>query len=552
VRGAGIHSPEDRRFVGLASGVVDDILARDPVHSTRAGDHRFDSRLPDLTQDGVDEFARVLQRHSVFLDSVEDRALSRTTAADVQILRAGIAARIFDLTKVRAHTWNPMLWNPADALYTLTYRDFAPKADRARALVARLAGVPEFLDNARHTLTTMPAMHVQTTIAQLSAVDDMLAATLGDLTDLPNVTTSVGVAVEAIDRHVDWLHSQLPDSTRPPALGPELYEGVLRYHLDTTEDVDAVLARAEDDLERVVDDLASVSAKYLRGSMADRTVIPAAIKRLGEDSHVDNESVVDVCAAALESAADFVSERQLVTIPTMDVRLEVMPAIHRGVSVAYCDAPGLLDRDDLPTVIAIAPAPDDWSQERVSSFYSEYNRHMIADLMVHEGVPGHVLQQAYARRAPAPTAVRAAQPSALFIEGWAVYAEEMMAHRGFIVTGEQRPSLRIQQLKMQLRTIINTILDIRVHTRGMTEAEARRLMATRGFQEDGEIAGKWRRAQLTFGQLPTYYLGYLGVAGVVNDLDEHQGNWSLRQVHDAVLSHGSVPPSVLRMLVGLE
>ena len=60
--GTGVHSPEDRRFVGLASGVLDDILVRDPVHATRIGDHRFDGRLPDLTHDGTTEFARVLLR----------------------------------------------------------------------------------------------------------------------------------------------------------------------------------------------------------------------------------------------------------------------------------------------------------------------------------------------------------------------------------------------------------------------------------------------------------------------------------------------------------
>ncbi|MFN8125465.1 MAG: DUF885 family protein [Candidatus Nanopelagicales bacterium] len=133
-----------------------------------------------------------------------------------------------------------------------------------------------------------------------------------------------------------------------------------------------------------------------------------------------------------------------------------------------------------------------------------------------------------------------------------MYAEELMAHRGFYVDPDRRLSLRLQQLKMQLRVIINTILDIRVHTRGMTEPEARRLMATKGFAEDGEIVGKWDRARLTAGQLSEYYVGYRGVAQIVDDLDTHHRDWDLRQVHDAVLAQGSVPPRILRSLVGLE
>ena len=48
---------------------------------------------------------------------------------------------------------------------------------------------------------------------------------------------------------------------------------------------------------------------------------------------------------------------------------------------------------------------------------------------------------------------------------------------------------------------INAILDARIHAHGMTEAEAMALMADRGYQEEGEAAGKWRRAQLTSAQV---------------------------------------------------
>ena len=72
--------------------------------------------------------------------------------------------------------------------------------------------------------------------------------------------------------------------------------------------------------------------------------------------------------------------------------------------------------------------------------------------------------------------------------------------------------MRLQQLKMQLRSTINAILDVRVHAHGMTEDEAMTLMTGRGHQEEGEAAGKWRRALLTSAQLSTYYVGYSEVS----------------------------------------
>jgi uncharacterized protein (DUF885 family) len=104
---------------------------------------------------------------------------------------------------------------------------------------------------------------------------------------------------------------------------------------------------------------------------------------------------------------------------------------------------------------------------------------------------------------------------------------------------------------MQLRMTINAILDARVHAHGMTEPEAMSLMMERGHQEEGEAAGKWRRALLTSGQLSTYYVGYVEVRDIARDLAEAEPDLSQRGRHDAMLAHGSPPPRHLRTLLGL-
>ena len=170
---------------------------------------------------------------------------------------------------------------------------------------------------------------------------------------------------------------------------------------------------------------------------------------------------------------------------------------------------------------------------------------MVHNLMVHEAMPGHYLQLAHARRFAGSTRVRAALWSGSFVEGWAVYAEELMADHGY--PGEGDPAaVRMQQLKMQLRMVINAILDARVHAHGMTEAEAMALMTERGFQEEGEAAGKWRRAQLTSAQLSTYYVGYTEVADLARELAK---TGLPRDLHDRMLAHGSPPPRLLRTLL---
>ena len=231
----------------------------------------------------------------------------------------------------------------------------------------------------------------------------------------------------------------------------------------------------------------------------------------------DEATILAFCADALAAQTAFVRDHDLVTLYDDPVELIDMPEINRGIAVAYCDPPGPLEPAPLPTFIAVSPTPADWPAERVASFYREYNRHMVHNLMVHEAMPGHYLQLQHARRFTGATRVRAALWSGSFVEGWAVYAEELMADHGY--PGEGDPAaVRMQQLKMQLRMVINAILDARVHAHGMTEAEAMALMTERGFQEEGEAAGKWRRAQLTSAQLSTYYVGYTEISDLAAEL----------------------------------
>lgn len=272
------------------------------------------------------------------------------------------------------------------------------------------------------------------------------------------------------------------------------------------------------------------------------------LDELAADGYVDDTTVLPLCEQALRDSTDFVRAEGLVTVPdAWDelVDIIVMPEIHRCVAVAYCDPPGPLESAQLPTFFAVSPTPADWPPDRVRSFYKEYNAHLLRNLTVHEAMPGHVLQLHRSREFVGSSPVRAAFWSGPFVEGWAVYAEQLVALAGF--GGE---ALRLQQLKMQLRTTINAILDVRVHAHGMTEPEAMALMTGRGHQEVGEAAGKWRRAQLTSAQLSTYYVGYTEVSDLARAVHAARPAASARERHDAMLAHGSPPPRHLRSLLG--
>jgi uncharacterized protein (DUF885 family) len=274
-------------------------------------------------------------------------------------------------------------------------------------------------------------------------------------------------------------------------------------------------------------------------------LIKAVLDKLAEQRPT-NDTIVSLAREDLQSTTDFVRSKNLVSVPAEPVKAIVMPEYARGVSVAYCDAPGPFEKN-AQTFFDISPTPKDWTEQRANSFFREYNNYMVQDLTIHEAMPGHYLQLAHANKFKAPTMLRAVFQSGPFIEGWAVYAEQLMAEHGY-----GGPEVRMQQLKMRLRTIVNAIIDQKIHTAGMSEKEAIDMMMNEGFQEEGEAAGKWRRAQLSSTQLSTYYVGNLEVNDIRRAYEaKNQGKVDYKRMHDTMLSFGSPPAKYVRELMGL-
>jgi uncharacterized protein (DUF885 family) len=537
----------DEAFEALARQTLDEILAHRPVLATSLGDHRHDDRLDDLSPAALAEESRLLSARLAALERIDPAALSPVNQVDAAILRNRLESRRFDLEELREHEWNPLLANPGSALYLLLARDFAPLGDRLRSLATRMAGVPRALAIARQTFGDMPHVHVETALTQFAGTRTLLGteverALREEPLLRPEVEPARDAAAAAIAEHLRWLQQRLDDSYGDPRLGAERFGRRLTLTLDTSSDADSVLRRAEQDLAGVEEQIGELASR-IAGVPPRPGLVREVLDRLAAQ-RPDDDTIVPLARTTLDETTAFVREHELVTMHDDPVEIIVMPEIHRGVSVAYCQPPGPLETRPLPTLYAISPTPAGWPAQRVESFFREYNVHMVRNLTVHEAMPGHMLQLAHARRFQAPTPVRAAFWSGPFVEGWAVYAEELMARHGF-----GGPAVRMQQLKMQLRTTINAVLDARIHAHGMTEAEALRLMIERGHQEEGEAVGKWRRALLTSTQLSTYYVGYSEVRDVVGALRAARPTRAERDVHDAVLAYGSPSPRHLRRLL---
>ncbi len=563
---ATIPSIADRAFDALSRRYFDEVLALQPVSATGLGDHRYDNQLDDVSAAARDR-ALTVERNLLRDVRALDRArLSRAHQVDANILANQLEYDLWRMEELQDWKWNPLRYTgiAGDAVYSLLARDFAPTPQRLRSVHARLQQLPRFLAQVRAALdpARVPKIHAQTAARQndgvLSLIDDLVVPELGALpaAEQAQFRTTIDKARAAVSEHQAWLDKELvPRATGDFRIGAQLYDRKLRLALDSPLSRQEIRTRAERELVRTREEMYAIASTVLRGR-AGAPPLPqapspdeqqAAIVAALELTYADRsprDKVFDVARSSYDEALAFVRTKGFVTVYDDPLDIIPMPQFKQGVALAYCDAPGPLDRG-LKTFYVVSPIPKDWNDTQVQSFLREYNVRSIHNLTIHEAMPGHYLQLTHSNRYESP--LRATLASGTFIEGWAVYAERLMVEEGYL-NGD--PLMHLMQLKWYLRSIANALLDQGVHVDNMSREDAMRFMTHDTFQEEREAAGKWVRAQLTSAQLPEYFVGAQEHLALREEARQRWGKaFTLRRYHDAVLSHGSPPVRYVRELM---
>jgi uncharacterized protein (DUF885 family) len=559
-------SRADRAFEALGRRWLDRSLRLSPVNATSTGDHRFDRNIDDVSAAGRNAGLRFARDTLRQLEAIDRTQLSRANQVDYAILENTLRGQIWQTETRQSWAWNPLGYQSlaGGALYSLMAREFAPLPQRLESAIYRLEKMPTLLRQTREELqpARVPIPHAATYAAQnpglKSIVSGMIEPHKGELSASKQrrLERAITAFNAAVDEHQAWIIGTLvPAAQADFRAGAEVFDTQLGYTLQSDLSRAEIRRRADAAVISVRAEMYRVAKLALAGRAGappapdsptpeqQQAVIRAALDIAAADRPARDRLVEDATAAT-EEARRFLIERDLITLPEGPVRVILMPEFQRGVAVAYCDSPGPLERN-LETFYAISPIPDDWTEEQATSFLREYNRRAILDVGVHEAMPGHYVQIYHSNRYP--STLRAVLGSGSFTEGWACYAEEMMVESGFRAND---PLYRLSQLKVQLRTITNAIIDQAIHVDGMSEQEMMTFLTQTAFQEEREAAGKWRRAQLSVTQLSTYFVGFQEHLETRAAARQKQGAaFNLKAYHDGVLAFGSPPGRFARQLL---
>jgi uncharacterized protein (DUF885 family) len=205
----------------------------------------------------------------------------------------------------------------------------------------------------------------------------------------------------------------------------------------------------------------------------------------------------------------------------------------------FMNPPGVYDKD--PTGFFFIPT---YNQES-KNFYIRAAIEDPRPILGHEGIPGHFLQLSIANHLS--DEIRRQHEDTVFIEGWALYGEEMLMRTGLYPNNS---SAQGQILRLSRYRAARIGVDVNLHTgRWSFEQAVKYFMNAGGLDREaaeGEAAG----AASSPTQKISYIIGKWQIMNLLGRYKDRQGeNFRLGQFHDDLIKNGSLPVSVIEWIL---
>ena len=513
----------------------------DPAAASSAGLVAQDARLGRFDAEGVREHLSALRSVAGAVEELEVDDLQ--DEIDRTALLGELRTTIFRLEHERPHERNPIFWvnHLFQGLYAVLSRQNGAAGGRAPASLERIRAIPAFLDTARQTLDEPPSVFVDSALAMLGGGGELVVQLTGVLAEeAPELRDALraaaGEALEALKRFGTALRDEIEPSADPHAFAIGEDQFARRLHFEH-----AVVAGAPE-LWRYGLSLQEETTAALVALAAELGPRPwrELVDELRNDAPEPAE-LLDVYRAELERARAFLVERNLMAVPSAPVEVVPTPSFLTSlVPFAAYEPPPIFLGAQRGRFYVTPPDPS-LPADVVAQQRRGHCRHGIPAMAAHETYPGHHLQLVTQQHLTSE--VRRHLWTPVMVEGWALYCEQLMVEVGYYRTTEQR----LFQLVNLLWRAIRIVLDIGLHTRGMTPKEAVDYMVEHLPIERRGAEAEVRR----YCAWPTYQLCYaVGRRELLRLRDAYReaagGEFEPRRFHDALLSYGGLPVSLAR------
>jgi uncharacterized protein (DUF885 family) len=511
-----------------------------PVASSDAGLHTWDNKLTDYSLSAI--LMRRLHVKEVLgkVRAMDTSKWSKDDRIDWLLFRSQLDGIDFFNRVIDFEGSDPQTYvnECSNGIFSLLKKDYDTPRNRALAATARLQQMPFVIELGKQNLTKPGQLYATLAIDSARSVDslfnDSLMTLAKDLSpaERNNLVKVRDAALVSIHGYADWLEKRLPGMVPFKPMGEENYNYLLKniYLLPLDAKQIEMLGQAELGRYRALE-------SWLPDpSLADPN--PARSANVPQNQ----EAFLKAYESRETEMINFLNTNHLVTLPSYLGHFEIrqLPEAFKPTSPGgFMNPPGVYDKDSsgfyfIPTYNA-----------QSKNFYIRAAIEDPRPILGHEGIPGHFLQLSIANHLP--DEIRRQHGDGVFIEGWALYGEEMLMRTGLYPVNSPGAA---QILRLSRYRAARIGVDVNLHTGRWTFDQAVNYFMEAGGLDKESATGEAAGAAASPTQKITYMVGKWQIMRLLGKYRDKQGaNFKLGQFHDDLIKNGSLPLSVVEWIL---
>jgi len=512
-----------------------------PVFSSDAGLHTWDNKLTDYSPAAI----AARRAHVVSLLAQVNRMRTDRWKKDDQIdwllFRAQIEGPVFFDRVMDFEHRDPQAYvnECSNSIFSLLKKEYDSPRNRALSATARLRAMPAMIEAGKLNLTKPVKLYAQLAIDSARSIDslfkDSMMTTLAkDLSpaEKNELVAASDAAIKSIHAYADWLEKRVPSMPAFAPMGEANYNYLLKHIYLLPLDGKQVEMLGQTELARS----RAMESMLPDPSLADPNPQRARVIPKDQD---------DFLKAYESREAEMIAhlrEHNLVTLPSYLGRFEIrqLPEAFKPTSPGgFMNPPGVYDQD--PAGFYFIPTYNPQSK----NFYIRAAIEDPRPILGHEGIPGHFLQLSIANHLK--DEIRRQHGDGIFVEGWALYGEEMMMRTGLYPLNSASQG---QVLRASRYPAARIGVDVNLQTGRWTFEQAVNYFMEAGGLDRESAEGEAAGAAASPSQKITYITGKWQIMRLLGKYRDHKGkDFRLGQFHDDLIKNGSLPLSIVEWIL---
>ena len=559
-----MQSADDAKFQKTLDSFLDEYWKFYPTAATLAGYHKYDATLEDFSEGNLDKRLTSLDTFNKdFVSKIAEAGLSPDAKIDRDVILDALEYDKFRHENLVPWEYNPLLYNEIilESVQGLMKGEFAPLDARAKSAYERIRQLPGFMKQAKENLKTPAPLFTQTAIDQFPGIIKFYKEELPGLVGGVAGDTKAKLNAElpklnaALDDYQRFLTGTLlPKSTGNPMLGDQAHLKLLRLTVQGSILTDELVARAKADYNNIRREMLLVAAPFYKIMYPEvnleqmnrpqeeiRTIVIKGVLDKIQGEHPLASDFFTTVKTQAETVKSYLEKKGLISTPSDTPAILPMPIELQGGTLSLLSAPGAYETMGKYSIY-VRPVPESLASDKAESWLREFNDFYLPFWTAARVYPGKFLPVALSRKNT--SVARRLFPNQPLLAGWSMSMGEQLVFAGF---GNYDLRMRLEQLKQQLKAVIDFQAELNIHQGGWSKETAVAYYTRGGFVTDAEAERIYNQILLKPGEAAYTYMGLQEINDLEKDYKKLKGeSFNRKEFYEKILANGAIPIRLLK------